>query len=947
MNIFISYARQDGCELARDLALHLRQMGYDPWLDIENGIPIGAPFDVAIETAISGSGILIALLTRESTKPEGFCRKELQYALVKKIPILPIKIHKVDLPIHIILLNYLDASTDNVIPYDKLPSLIELITKNGSVSYDPQPHQISWWNALSRTGCYEELARHDNTFTGRKWLFDDIQAWIEQSDSQLLLITADAGIGKSAIAAQMTTRFNVRGIHFCSRSNIETCFPKSWLSDLIYQLAKTFSPYQKEVEQLSAPNWNDPPESLFRSLIIEPLNRCEKQLNISEPWIFVIDGLDESLAEAGSALIDLLTESVGRLPAWFRIIVTSRPDQTIIAKFTVKGAQQYSIKASGDENKKDLQDYLEKYSMLKNGGSTTDRHAKHLTKINEWASGNFLFAKLALDTVTDPHLCGSIDFESGNTFPKNLSGLYDIMFRNRFKDQKIYDEEIIPLIDCLTAAQEPLPEESLIKASQLSEQVARKGLLLLSQFLTRSKNACQLFHQSLVAWLIDANSSTRFTASLKTGHRLLAEVCWADYQADPKNMPHYSRAHMPLHLVKNENWDHLLVLIKDSKLDLFSRWIEGGEGETGLSCLQGAIEYLDKHNREQRTAAGLATQTARIYSNLGKYDNAENWLKYALKKTSYLKGRRLKAIALHELGSLLLYKQEYQKSAKYYRKALRLCNWGLPAYQDEAAANLLGLATIYHTRYEFKKVLSYAKAALKKSKNAGDVNHYISGERLLGNAYKSLGQYDESRRYILNGLALAELGGAAVEKMRLLALQGWLEYEVATSKKELPEKSIPLFEQIMTASKNANHFFSHIEARLSLIWCDLAAGRNANLEEQLIAIRNDLPRDRHYELQIDADLALAAVKHQKRDWPEALELYQQVVLLSDQHGYRFLYSKAHVGLGAIYWHTGRKEEAEEMWRVAIDASNHIYKAKPSRIEISIEMCKKDPRTTPR
>ncbi len=62
VRIFISYGRRDRAELAQRLAQWLREQGHEPWLDVENGIPIGEPFDIRIEWGIKSSDTLLALL---------------------------------------------------------------------------------------------------------------------------------------------------------------------------------------------------------------------------------------------------------------------------------------------------------------------------------------------------------------------------------------------------------------------------------------------------------------------------------------------------------------------------------------------------------------------------------------------------------------------------------------------------------------------------------------------------------------------------------------------------------------------------------------------------------------------------------------------------------------------------------------------------------------------
>ena len=78
--IFISYGRGDAADFAGRLADWLRRQGFEAWLDVEHGVPIGAPFDVRIELGISGSDAVIAVLSPWSLCPEGFCRNELLFA---------------------------------------------------------------------------------------------------------------------------------------------------------------------------------------------------------------------------------------------------------------------------------------------------------------------------------------------------------------------------------------------------------------------------------------------------------------------------------------------------------------------------------------------------------------------------------------------------------------------------------------------------------------------------------------------------------------------------------------------------------------------------------------------------------------------------------------------------------------------------------------------------
>jgi hypothetical protein len=54
-----------------------------------------------------------------------------------------------------------------------------------------------------------------------------------------------------------------------------------------------------------------------------------------------------------------------------------------------------------------------------------------------------------------------------------------------------------------------------------------------------------------------------------------------------------------------------------------------------------------------------------------------------------------------------------------------------------------------------------------------------------------------------------------------------------------------------------------------------------------------------------------------------------------------------VGLGAISWHLGKKEEAEGYWKQALRIARKISEVKRDIVKISIELCQANIGATPR
>ncbi|MEM9953297.1 MAG: TIR domain-containing protein [Chloroflexota bacterium] len=107
-HVFISYARADGADFARDLHDSLEDMGLNMWLD-EEDIPIGANWTLTIQRAIMTCRAFIFVITPASYESK-VCNLELMQASDSKVPILPVYYKEVDvLPLLINDSNYVDC----------------------------------------------------------------------------------------------------------------------------------------------------------------------------------------------------------------------------------------------------------------------------------------------------------------------------------------------------------------------------------------------------------------------------------------------------------------------------------------------------------------------------------------------------------------------------------------------------------------------------------------------------------------------------------------------------------------------------------------------------------------------------------------------------------------------------------------------------------------------
>lgn len=615
--IFISYGRSDAGEVARQLAASLRETGYRPWLDVEEGIPPGSPFDSRIEAGIEASSALVALLSPGSVRRDSFCRRELLFARAHRKPILPVRLAEVTPPIQIIDLSFLEVGNDRR-RLSEIPGALAELRRAG----DREPAEpAAWWDRLRPLRFDEELARHGGSFVGREPLFELVNAWLEEPDSPVFWLTADAGAGKSAIAAQLTARLEVAAVHFCTRAKIESCRPASWIAGVAHQLAARHPAFRRHLEKLDPPDWSLPAESLFASLISAPLAAEGEGLRES-PAAFVVDGLDEAVASAGFALVDLIADVAPTLPRPLKILLTGRPDERLLARLRIPGVRHHPMDVSDEAYRGDVEAYLRGHGVEARCENT------EIQPLTDYAAGNFLVAKMALDAAGEDDPASRLELGAGrlepggrdrgsgagSLLPTRLGGLYHAMFRRRFADLASYEHEILPLLDCLVAARSPVDRRLLIAATSLDERTARRGLRQLSQFLTQLADGVTLFHGSLADFLARPEMAGDYQALPAEGHRRLAAACGSEYAAGAATMSTYAARHLPAHLAATESWDAAETLLCDLEyLALVGQLGGVAEIQNDYEQVLGALPERRAETRRRETRrAEIADYTARL-----------------------------------------------------------------------------------------------------------------------------------------------------------------------------------------------------------------------------------------------------------------------------------------------------------------------------------------------
>lgn len=174
----------------------------------------------------------------------------------------------------------------------------------------------------------DERDRKLQDFTGREWLFDVVEEWLDDPTREtVLLIQGGAGVGKTAFAAKLleNRQHSRKAVvyHFCMASHEVTLSPTHFCRSMQEQL-----PISLGASETSRSSEASDPSSAFYDTIEAPLSRLARHAGV--PAVFVvIDGLDEAV-EYGFrpnrpvTIIDLL-KSLLRIPG-IRLLATTRPD---------------------------------------------------------------------------------------------------------------------------------------------------------------------------------------------------------------------------------------------------------------------------------------------------------------------------------------------------------------------------------------------------------------------------------------------------------------------------------------------------------------------------------------------------------------------------------------------------------------------------------------------
>ena len=545
MKLFLSYGHDHNTPIVLRIKRDLETAGHVVWID-SSEIKAGDDWRRSIVDGLSNSDWTLGFLSRHSVRNPGVCLDELAIALhVKGGAISTVLVEAetaVEPPVSVTHVQWLDMHDWSMRLADngeagegwyrsKLDEILALLANPKTQRFAGEIEDLD--RRLQPISQEADIGALVDGFVGREWLRSKLDSWRKNDrNSRLFWISGAPGTGKSAFAAWLAHlgKVNVIAINLCRYNVDERRNPARVLRTIAFQMASRLPDYRSGL--LDRLQKQDPDRreldrksvaALFDWLLAEPLRFGVDGGSRNDRYLVVIDALDETIRDGRSELAEVLAESSQKLPAWIAMVVTSRPEPSILRQFAGLDPQNFS--AESDENLSDIRVYVRRWLAIESLGA--GEFEARVERVVKASGGNFLYLRKLREAVE----AGLMDLAHPDALPQGLFGLYERWFRRAFPNAAEF-EAYRPFFEVLVAAEHPVPEVWLERLFGWSKQEQAKILEGVGSLIERRANRVAPFHKSLRDWLTsDRSAGADFLVDPAIGMNRLVVVLWPAFES--------------------------------------------------------------------------------------------------------------------------------------------------------------------------------------------------------------------------------------------------------------------------------------------------------------------------------------------------------------------------------------------------------------------------------
>ena len=291
----------------------------------------------------------------------------------------------------------------------------------------------------------------------RVFFFERVEKWLDDrsSPNRVMVISGNAGMGKSVIAAVICKRMEaagrLSGSHFCQHDQVRYRNPKVMLQSLARQLSHSLPEYKEALVKTLSGNLgvelnNMEVKDLFELLFGEVLSKFKDP---GRDILLVIDGLDESEYQGRNELLDVISNHFIKLPRWIRFLVTTRPEINI--EDSLKSFKPLQLEPNDAENLMDMKLLFEKQLS---DVIPQDHQELMISELVKKSEGLILYAYLLVHFIREN---GSLltPEKLDRTLPSGISSVYQTYFHRLetelCKGLEIKEEQFLIFLSALTA----------------------------------------------------------------------------------------------------------------------------------------------------------------------------------------------------------------------------------------------------------------------------------------------------------------------------------------------------------------------------------------------------------------------------------------------------------------------------------------------------------------
>jgi small neutral amino acid transporter SnatA (MarC family) len=387
------------------------------------------------------------------------------------------------------------------------------------------------------------------TFIGRKWMFARLDSFSKRHASGYVRVVAEAGLGKTALAAAIATHYQAPAFFFsegAGRTRADQC-----LNHLCVELISRYNLAQDRLPDRAGED-----AGYLSRLLHEAVEENDAV------WL-VIDALDEAQPAAAAATMPLPEQ----LPPGVFVVITHRPGDYGPAILPARGTAQEVVRIIADSKDQthDVIAYLHhraehdvavQAALARHQPPVTcDYFAERLAIASE---GNFMY----LDYMLDDFIDAEMPSLSLDELPHGLAGYYGRMWRVMAQQADCgerWEGLYLPVIGRLAVAAEPVSVAWL--ASQISQSPGeiKRALRVWERFLSHGgePTGWRIVHQSFRDFLGETDE-----ISLGESHQVVAA-----YYLDRdhwRSHDRYASRHLAAHLRLAGSDEQLFELIDTS-----------------------------------------------------------------------------------------------------------------------------------------------------------------------------------------------------------------------------------------------------------------------------------------------------------------------------------------------------------------------------------------------